>query len=142
VLGWTAVTGSADPHSLLLFLIIFAWTPPHFWALAIARRKDYARAGIPMLPVAYGVEFTQLHILLYTIILVLVTLLPYLTQMSGLLYLAAVAVLGGNFIRHALAMRRPGASDQVHMQAFRFSINYLMLLFAALLLDHYLLLRP
>ena len=142
MLGWTAVTGSADPHSLLLFLIIFAWTPPHFWALAIARRNDYARAGIPMLPVTYGVEFTQLHILLYTIILFIVTLLPYLTQMSGLIYLATAVVLGAIFLRYAIAMRQPGASDQVHMQAFRYSINYLMLLFAALLLDHYVLIRP
>jgi heme o synthase len=142
VLGWTAVTGSADPHALLLFLIIFAWTPPHFWALAIARRKDYAKAGIPMLPVAYGVEFTQLHILLYTILLFIVTLLPYLTGMSGLLYLAAAVVLGAIFVRYAVAMRRPDAPDQLHMQAFRYSINYLMLLFAALLADHYLTIRP
>ena len=142
VLGWTAVTGSADPHSLLLFLIIFVWTPPHFWALAIARRDDYARAGIPMLPVAYGVEFTRLHILLYTILLVIVTLLPYLTGMSGLLYLAAAIVLGAVFVRHAVALRRPDAPAELPMKVFRYSINYLMLLFAALLADHYLLLRP
>jgi protoheme IX farnesyltransferase len=142
VLGWTAITGQLDPHALLLFLIIFAWTPPHFWALAIARRKDYAKAGIPMLPVAYGVEFTQLHILLYTILLFIVTLLPYLTGMSGLLYLAAAVVLGAIFVRYAVAMRRPDAPDQLHMQAFRYSINYLMLLFAALLADHYLTIRP
>ena len=137
VLGWTAVTGSADPHSLLLFLIIFAWTPPHFWALAIARRDDYARAGIPMLPVAYGIEFTRLHILLYTIILVIVTLLPYLTGMTGLIYLAAAAVLGAGFIRHAVALRRADAAVELPMKVFRYSINYLMLLFAALLVDHY-----
>jgi protoheme IX farnesyltransferase len=95
-----------------------------------------------MLPVTYGVEFTQLHILLYTILLVLVTLLPYLTQMSGLIYLATAVVLGAIFLRYAIAMRQPGASDQIHMQAFRYSINYLMLLFAALLLDHYVLIRP
>jgi heme o synthase len=142
VLGWTAVTGSADPYSLLLFLIIFAWTPPHFWALAIARRKDYAMAGIPMLPVAYGVEFTQLHILLYTILLFIVTLLPYLTGMSGLIYLVAAVALGIVFMRYAIAMRKPDAPDQLHMQAFRYSINYLMLLFAALLIDHYLPIRP
>ena len=142
VLGWTAVTGSADPHSLLLFLIIFAWTPPHFWALAIARRKDYAKAGIPMLPVTYGVEFTQLHILLYTIILFIVTLLPYLTEMSGLIYLVTAVVLGVLFMRYAIAMRKPDAPDQLHMQAFRFSINYLMVLFAALLIDHYVQIRP
>jgi protoheme IX farnesyltransferase len=142
VLGWTAVTGSADPHALLLFLIIFVWTPPHFWALAIARRDDYARAGIPMLPVAYGIEFTRLHILLYTILLVIVTLLPYLTGMSGLIYLAAAVVLGAVFVRHALALRRPDAPATLPMKVFRYSINYLMLLFAALLLDHYLPLRP
>jgi protoheme IX farnesyltransferase len=142
VLGWTAVTGSVDPHSLLLFLIIFAWTPPHFWALAIARRDDYARAGIPMLPVAYGVEFTRLHILLYTIILVIVTLLPYLTGMTGLIYLAAAVVLGAGFVRHAVALRRTGAPPELPMKVFRYSINYLMLLFAALLIDHYVMLRP
>jgi protoheme IX farnesyltransferase len=142
VLGWTAVTDSVDPHALLLFLIIFVWTPPHFWALAIARRDDYARAGIPMLPVAYGIEFTRLHILLYTILLVIVTLLPYLTGMSGLIYLAAAVALGAVFVRYALALRRPDAPPQLPMQVFRYSINYLMLLFAALLVDHYLLLGP
>jgi len=142
VLGWTAVTDSVDPHALLLFLIIFVWTPPHFWALAIARRDDYARAGIPMLPVAYGIEFTRLHILLYTILLVIVTLLPYLTGMSGLIYLAAAVALGAVFVRYALALRRPDAPPQLPMQVFRYSINYLMLLFAALLVDHYLPLGP
>ena len=142
VLGWTAVTGSVDPHALLLFLIIFAWTPPHFWALAIARRQDYEKAGIPMLPVAYGVEFTRLHILLYTILLFIVTLLPYLTGMSGLLYLAAALLLGAVFVRHAVLLRRPDAAVERPMQVFRYSINYLMLLFAALLADHYLPLRP
>ena len=141
VLGWTAVTGSADPHSLLLFLIIFAWTPPHFWALAIARRKDYAKAGIPMLPVTYGVEFTQLHILLYTIILVLVTLLPYLTGMSGLIYLASALVLDAIFLRHAWQLLRTSRVD-LPMRTFRYSIQYLALLFSALLVDHYLLIRP
>jgi len=138
VLGWTAVTGSVEPHALLLFLIIFAWTPPHFWALAIARRDDYARTGIPMLPVAYGVEFTRLHILLYTILLVIVTLMPYLTGMSGLGYLAAAVVLGARFIRYAVALRRATAPAELPMKVFRYSINYLMLLFAALLVDHYL----
>ena len=142
VLGWTAVTGTAEPHSLLLFLVIFAWTPPHFWALAIARRKDYAKAGIPMLPVAYGVEFTRLHILLYTILLAIVTLLPYLTGMSGLLYLAVAVVLDAIFLKHAIALRRPDAPDQLPMHVFRYSINYLMLLFAALLVDHYVHVRP
>ncbi len=141
VLGWTAVTDSVDPHALLLFLIIFAWTPPHFWALAIARRDDYARTGIPMLPVAYGVEFTRLHILLYTILLVIVTLLPYLTGMSGLIYVAVAAVLGAQFIRYAMALRREGAPVELPMKVFRYSINYLMVLFGALLVDHYLMLR-
>jgi protoheme IX farnesyltransferase len=142
ILGWTAVTGSVDPHALLLFLIIFVWTPPHFWALAIARRDDYARAGIPMLPVAYGIEFTRLHILLYTILLVIVTLLPYLTGMSGLIYLVAAVALGSVFLRHAVALRRADAPPQLPMKVFRYSINYLMLLFAALLADHYLLIQP
>jgi protoheme IX farnesyltransferase len=137
VLGWTSVTGSVDPYSLLLFLIIFAWTPPHFWALAIARREEYMKAGIPMLPVAYGVEFTRLHILLYTILLVIVTLLPWLTGMTGLIYLAAAALLGAQFVRYAVALRRPDAPPHLPMTVFRYSINYLMILFAALLLDHY-----
>ena len=138
VLGWTAVTGHADPYSLLLFLIIFAWTPPHFWALAIARREEYAKAGIPMLPVAYGVEFTRLHILLYTILLVIVTLLPWLTGMAGLAYLAAAVILGGQFLRHAIQLKRTDAPAHLPMGVFRYSITYLMLLFAALLVDHYL----
>ena len=138
VLGWTAVTGSADPHSLLLFLIIFAWTPPHFWALAIARREEYAKAGIPMLPVAYGVEFTRLHILLYTIILFIVTLLPWITGMSGLVYLAAAVALGAVFLRHAIVLKLPDPPAHLPMTVFRWSITYLMLLFAALLVDHYL----
>jgi protoheme IX farnesyltransferase len=141
VLGWTAVTGHVDPYALLLFLIIFAWTPPHFWALAIARRDDYAKAGIPMLPVAYGVEFTRLHILLYTILLVIATLLPYLTGMSGPLYLVAAVILGTLFMRHAIRLRRPDAAKHLPMMVFRYSINYLLLLFAALLADHYLFLR-
>jgi len=138
VLGWTAVTGHADPYSLLLFLIIFAWTPPHFWALAIARREEYAKAGIPMLPVAYGVEFTRLHILLYTILLFIVTLLPWLTGMAGLAYLAAAVILGGQFLRQAIRLKRTDAPAHLPMGVFRYSITYLMLLFAALLVDHYL----
>ena len=141
VLGWTSVTGQVDPYALLLFLIIFAWTPPHFWALAIARREEYMKAGIPMLPVAYGVEFTRLHILLYTILLCIVTLLPWLTGMTGLIYLAAAVVLGALFVRHAIALRREGAPAHLPMTVFRYSINYLMLLFAALLIDHYVDLR-
>jgi protoheme IX farnesyltransferase len=140
VLGWVAVTGQVDPHSLLLFLIIFTWTPPHFWALAIARRDEYAKAGIPMLPVVYSVEFTRLHILLYTILLVIVTLLPYLTGMSGLIYLAAAIGLGAAFIHSALALlRRP--SERLPMKTFSFSITYLAALFTALLVDHYWLIR-
>jgi protoheme IX farnesyltransferase len=138
LLGWTAVTGHADPHALLLFLIIFAWTPPHFWALAIARREEYANAGIPMLPVAYGVDFTRLHILLYTILLVIVTLLPWLTGMTGLAYLIAAGILGVRFLRYAIALKRKDAPASLPMSVFRFSITYLMLLFAALLADHYL----
>ena len=138
VLGWTAVTGQVDPHALLLFLIIFTWTPPHFWALAIARREDYAKAGIPMLPVAYSIEFTRLHILLYTILLVIVTLLPYLTGMSGLLYLAAALCLGAAFIKRAWRLK-VRSDVRLPMQTFSFSITYLAVLFAALLLDHYVL---
>ena len=137
VLGWTAVTGHVEPYSLLLFLIIFAWTPPHFWALAIARREEYSKAGIPMLPVAYGVEFTRLHILLYTILLFIVTLLPWLTGMTGLIYVVAAVVLGAIFTRYAIALRRSDAPAHLPMTVFRYSINYLMLLFAALLIDHY-----
>ncbi|MEN9706176.1 MAG: hypothetical protein RLZZ393_2055, partial [Pseudomonadota bacterium] len=137
VLGWAAVTGTIDPHALLLFLIIFAWTPPHFWALAIARRDDYAKVGIPMMPVTYGVEFTRLHVLLYTVIMVIVTLLPYLTGLSGLLYLAATLGLNAVFLYYALALKLSARAD-LPMKLFRFSIQYLMWLFLALLVDHYL----
>lgn len=137
VLGWSAVTGSVDPNALLLFLIIFIWTPPHFWALAIARRDEYARAGIPMLPVTHGVEYTRLQVLLYTILLTLVTLMPYVTGMSGLLYLAAALVLNAVFIYYALALKIT-AREGLPMRVFKFSVTYLMWLFAALLVDHYL----
>jgi heme o synthase len=137
VLGWTAVTGSVDANALLLFLIIFVWTPPHFWALAIARRDEYARAGIPMLPVTHGVEFTRLQVLLYTVLLVVVTLLPYLTRMSGLVYLAAALALNAGFLYYALILKI-SARAELPMRVFRFSVNYLMWLFAALLVDHYL----
>jgi protoheme IX farnesyltransferase len=137
VLGWTAVTGSVDANALLLFLIIFVWTPPHFWALAIARRDEYARAGIPMLPVTHGVEYTRLHVLLYTVLLVLVTLLPFLTRMSGLIYLAAALVLNSFFLYYALVLKIT-ARRELPMRVFRFSVRYLMWLFAALLVDHYL----
>ena len=137
VLGWTAVTNSVDPNALLLFLIIFVWTPPHFWALAIARRDDYARAGIPMLPVTHGLAYTRLHVLLYTVLLTVVTLLPYLTRLSGLLYLAAALGLNGGFLYYALALKIT-ARAELPMRVFRFSVTYLMWLFAALLVDHYL----
>ena len=137
VLGWTAVTGHVDADALLLFLIIFAWTPPHFWALAIARRDEYARAGIPMLPVTHGVAHTRLHVLLYTVLLVLVTLLPFMTRMSGLIYLAVALVLDALFLYHALRLKISARQD-LPMRVFRFSVNYLMWMFAALLVDHYL----
>ena len=137
VLGWTAVTGHVDADALLLFLIIFAWTPPHFWALAIARRDEYARAGIPMLPVTHGVAHTRLHVLLYTVLLVLVTLLPFMTRMSGLIYLGAAVILDAMFLYHALILKI-SARQELPMRVFRFSVNYLMWMFAALLVDHYL----
>jgi len=136
VLGWTAITGTLDPNSLLLLLIIFAWTPPHFWALAIYRRKDYASVDIPMLPVTHGVEFTRLHILLYTIVLSIVTLLPFITYMSGLFYLFGAVVLDAGFLYYAIRMQRDH-SDRLAMQTFSYSIIYLMALFAFLLIDHY-----
>ena len=136
VLGWTAVTGTLDPNSLLLFLIIFVWTPPHFWALAIYRRDDYAAADIPMLPVTHGVEFTRLQILLYTILLFVVTLLPYLVGMSGLFYLVGAVLLGAGFLYYAILMRF-NHDDQLAMRTFSYSIIYLMLLFTFLLIDHY-----
>lgn len=136
VLGWTAVTGTLDPHSLLLFLIIFAWTPPHFWALAIYRRKDYASVDIPMLPVTHGAEFTRLHILLYTIVLTIVTILPYLTYMCGPLYLIGALMLDAGFIYYAIKMQKD-TSDRLAMKTFSYSIVYLMALFAILLIDHY-----
>jgi len=137
VLGWTAVTGHVDANALLLFLIIFAWTPPHFWALAIARRDDYARVGIPMLPVTHGVAYTRLQVLLYTVLLTVVTVMPFLTRMSGLVYLAAALVLNAFFLYYALALKIT-AREELPMRVFRFSVTYLMWLFAALLVDHYL----
>ena len=137
VLGWAAVTDSIDPNALLLFLIIFVWTPPHFWALAIARREEYARAGIPMLPVTHGVAHTRLQVLLYTVLLTVVTVMPYLTRMSGLIYLAAALVLNACFLYYALALKLT-AREGLPMRVFKFSVTYLMWLFAALLVDHYL----
>jgi protoheme IX farnesyltransferase len=137
VLGWAAVTNSVDPNALLLFLIIFVWTPPHFWALAIARRDEYARAGIPMLPVTHGVAHTRLQVLLYTVLLTVVTLLPFVTGMSGLLYLAVAIVLNAFFLYYALILKI-STREELPMRVFRFSVTYLMWLFAALLVDHYL----
>ncbi len=140
ILGWAAVSNSIDPHALLLFLIIFTWTPPHFWALAIARRDDYAKAGIPMLPVTHGIPYTRLQIVLYTILLALTTLMPYLTGMSGFIYLGSALALNGRFLYYVLALNR-GLRPELPMRVFRFSITYLMLLFAALILDHYFLFK-
>lgn len=136
VLGWAAATGNLDPQAMLLFLIIFVWTPPHFWALAIYRREEYALVDIPMLPVTHGNAFTRLHILLYTILLVIVTTLPYLTGMSGLVYLAGVSVLNAGFMWYAVRMIK-SKDVLLPMYTFAFSITYLMVLFMFLLVDHY-----
>ena len=135
LLGWTAVSGEVTADSLLLVVIIFAWTPPHFWALCLARKDDYAKAGVPMLPITHGERYTKLHILLYSVILVLSTLLPFLTAMSGVVYLILVSVLNIRFLQWAVRVLRDVAGSQMAM--FRYSISYLMLLFAALLIDHY-----
>lgn len=137
VLGWTAITGELSAEPLLLFLIIFAWTPPHFWALAIHRRDEYARVNIPMLPVTHGIPFTRLQIILYTVLLLVVSVLPYLIGMSGLLYLVSALILGGIFFYYTLAMRI-SEDDSLPMKTFGFSITYLMGIFLALLVDHYL----
>lgn len=136
LLGWTAVTGDINGHALLLVLIIFAWTPPHFWALAIHRREEYASVEIPMLPVTHGVAFTKLHILLYTILMFLITLLPYATRMSGPLYLLGAVVLGGGFLFWAIELLRD-KNPNAPMETFRYSIIYLMSLFVIMLVDHY-----
>jgi len=136
VLGWAAVTGDVPPEALLLFLIIFIWTPPHFWSLALYRRDDYARARLPMLPVTHGQRYTQLMIVLYTLVLVAATLLPYAIRMSGPLYLVAALVLGGLFVGYALRLYHR-YSDALARRTFRFSILYLAALFSALLIDHY-----
>ncbi len=135
--GWTAVTNSIDPGGLVLVLIIFAWTPPHFWALAIDRLEDYQRADVPMLPVTHGEQYTKLHILLYTVILILTTFLPYLIGMSNLLYLVSAIALGAGFIYWSLVLLI-GSDPGAPIKTFRYSILYLMLLFLALLIDHYL----
>src|SRR6185437_4196908 len=136
VLGWAAVTGNVPPEALLLFLIIFVWTPPHFWALALYRRDDYANAQLPMLPVTHGVHYTQVMIVLYTVALTAVTLMPFAVRMSGLPYLAAALLLGGVFIAYAVRLYW-SYSDRLARATFRFSILYLAALFAALLIDHY-----
>jgi len=137
VLGWAAVTGEVSIEAMLLFLIIFAWTPPHFWSLALYRTEDYARAGVPMLPVTHGKPYTRLQVLLYTLILFAVSLLPYVIRMSGLAYFAAALVLGGIFIVYALRIYF-AYSDALAQRTFRYSIVYLAALFAALLVDHHL----
>ena len=136
VLGWVAVTGNIAPDALILFLIIFAWTPPHFWALALYRKLEYAKAGVPMLPVTHGDKYTRLHVLLYTAILTAVTLLPFATQMSGMIYLVSAVILDGIFIYYAISIYFH-YSDALAKRTFRYSILYLSLLFAALLIDHY-----
>src|SRR5210317_1267537 len=137
LLGWTAVTNSVDPNSLLLVLIIFAWTPPHFWALAIHIRDDYAKENIPMLPVTHGVQFTKLQIILYTIILILVSLLPFVVLMSGILYLISALILGAIFLYYAVRLYFDEA-NALAFPTFVYSIYYIFLIFAALLIDHYL----
>jgi len=136
VLGWAAMTGEVGPESLMLCLIIFLWTPPHFWALALYRAEDYRKAGLPMLPITHGPEFTRLQVLLYTVVLFAATLLPFVYRMSGWIYLVAATVLGLRFIHYAYRLWRV-YSDGLARQTFRFSIWHLSLLFAALLLDHY-----
>jgi protoheme IX farnesyltransferase len=141
LLGWAAITNDVNSSALLLFLIIFVWTPPHFWALAIARKDEYAKVGIPMLPVTHGEDFTRLNILLYTILLTIITIVPYLIGMSGLIYLAAALVLDAVFLWHAVQMRRYPEDIDRAMNTFRYSISYLGFLFAALLVDHYFLVQ-
>jgi heme o synthase len=136
VLGWVAVTHSIDAQALALFLIIFMWTPPHFWSLAIARREEYAKVGIPMLPVTHGIPYTRRQIVLYTVLLILCTLIPAVIGMSGLIYLAAALVLDARFLYLALALHR-GLRPDLPIRTFRFSITYLMALFAAFIADHY-----
>jgi heme o synthase len=136
VLGWAAITGQVTHEALLLFLIIFAWTPPHFWALALYRKNEYAKAGVPMLPVTHGDRYTRLHVLLYTIILFAVSLLPFAARMSGGIYLAGALILGGLFLYYGVRILT-GYSDQLARRTFRYSIVYLSALFAVLLADHY-----
>ena len=140
VLGWTSVAGSQGiEYALLLFLIVFIWTPPHFWALAIHRRDEYKKAQVPMLPVTHGLEFTRVQILLYTVLLLLVTLLPYLTGMSGVIYLISAATLGALFLGYSVKIFLEPDNPRIAFKTFKYSVNYLMVLFVALLIDHYLL---
>jgi protoheme IX farnesyltransferase len=141
VLGWAAVTGDVSADALLLFMIIFAWTPPHFWALALYRKHEYAKAGVPMLPVTHGDRYTRLHVLLYTIILFVCSMLPFVTRMSGLMYLASALVLGLGFLFYAVRIYTD-YSDALARRTFRYSIAYLAALFASLLVDHYLRIVP
>ncbi|HSG64512.1 MAG TPA: UbiA family prenyltransferase, partial [Gammaproteobacteria bacterium] len=136
LLGWAAVTSEVSGYALLLFLIIFTWTPPHFWALAIARKDDYERAGVPMLPVTHGIEMTKSFVLCYTILLVVVSLLPYLTGMSGELYMLGALLLGSGFVYYALRLKL-STGPAIAMRTFAYSISYLIALFSFLLLDHY-----
>ena len=137
VLGWAAVTGDVTTEAMMLFLIIYTWTPPHFWALALYRTEEYAKAGLPMLPVTHGQKFTRLHVLLYTFIMFAASLLPFVIRMNGWLYLVSALVLGGIFIGYAIRIY-VDYSDSLAQKTFRYSILYLSLLFAALLADHYL----
>jgi protoheme IX farnesyltransferase len=140
VLGWTSIAGSQGiEYALLLFLIVFIWTPPHFWALAIHRRDEYKKAQVPMLPVTHGLEFTRVQILLYTVLLLLVTLLPYLTGMSGVIYLISAATLGALFLGYSVKIFLEPDNPRIAFKTFKYSVNYLMVLFVALLVDHYLL---
>lgn len=137
VLGWAAITNSVELDAMLLFLIVFIWTPPHFWALAIHRHEEYAKVDVPMLPVTHGLPFTRLQILLYTVILFIVTLMPYLIGMSSLIYLIGAVLLGIGFLYYAVQMIRHPDNMELPMKTFGFSINYLMILFVILLVDHY-----
>jgi len=137
ILGWTAVTGEVTSSALLLFLIIFLWTPPHFWALAIARKEEYAKVDIPMLPVTHGEAYTRINILLYTILLFVITIIPYLTRMSGIIYLLSAIILGIAYLVYSIQMWRDHDDLELPMKSFKFSISYLGLLFSALLIDHY-----
>ena len=136
LLGWVAMTGHIDPGALVLLLIIFVWTPPHFWALAIHRMDEYAKADVPMLPVTHGIAFTKLNIVLYTILLFFISLLPFVIKMSGWIYLCAAILLGTRFLQWAIRLKRTD-DRAVALSVFRFSIIYLMLLFVALVVDHY-----